>query len=82
MTTREDIRGWLTHAKNIGATHLIVAVDCFDYEDYPVYVMPGSDPRKIVDEQYSGQNMQGCMEVYKLADDIEEQLAMKICKRF
>lgn len=82
MTTKEDIRGWLKEAKRQGATHLIVAVDRFDHEDYPVYVMPGTDARKLVAEKYTDQNMQGCMEVYKMDEDLDEQLAERRCFRF
>lgn len=81
-TTKDDIRGWLEEAKRKKATHLIVAVDRFDWEDYPVYVMPGQDIHKLITEKYSGQNMQGYMEVYKMADDLEEQLAECRCVRF
>jgi len=72
-TTRETIRTWLERAKAQGATHMIVAVDGWDYEDYPVEVMPGQDVRKVYDE-YNGKNMQRVMEVYNLSMDIDRQL--------
>lgn len=73
-TTREDIREWLKEAKRKKATHLIVATDTFDWEDYPIYVLPGQDVRKIYDE-HQGPNMQKVMEVYSMKLDLEKQLS-------
>lgn len=73
-TTREEIREWFEQGVKQGATHMIVACDTFDYEDYPVYVTPGQDPRAVADG-YSGKNMQSVMEVYALHLDMETQLA-------
>lgn len=72
-TTREDIRRWLQEAKKKGATHVIVVCDTFDYDDYPVYVMPAESVREKADE-HNGKNMQKVMEVYSLKLDIEKQL--------
>jgi len=69
--TKIEIHGWLLRAKQQGASHLIVMCDTFDYEDYPVYVMPGEDPRSKVPTG----DMQQVMEVYCLALDLEAQLA-------
>ncbi len=74
-TTQDDIRGWLKEAKRQKATHLIVVVDTFDHQDYPVYVKPGEDIHaRIV--HYNG-NMQRVMEVYNLSLDWEHQLATR-----
>jgi len=78
-TTKEDISSWFDRGVKQGATHLIVAVDRFDHEDYPVYVQPDEDAREIVKTRFSGQNMQGAMEVYNLAKDKQEQLDRKRC---
>jgi len=41
-TTREQIRGWLERGVVAdGATHMVVACDTFDWEDYLVYMSPG-----------------------------------------
>lgn len=69
--TKEDIRRWLKEAKDEGATHMIVACDTFDWEDYPVSVKPGEDPEKK--SQNLG-NMQKFMECYALHLDLEKQL--------
>lgn len=73
-TTKEDIRGWLELGKAKGATHLLVVCDTYDYDDYPVYVMPGQDVHEIAKSK-NGPNMTKLMEVYNLAIDMEEQLA-------
>jgi hypothetical protein len=72
-TSKEEIRRWLEDGKQAGATHVIVAVDTFDHEDYPVYVMPGQDVR-AVEKGIRESSMQGVMEVYSMALDIEQQL--------
>ena len=72
-TSKEEIRRWLEDGKQAGATHVIVAVDQFDQEDYPVYVMPGQDVR-AVEKGIRESSMQGVMEVYSMALDIEQQL--------
>jgi hypothetical protein len=72
-TSKEEIRQWLEVGKQSGATHVIVAVDQFDQEDYPVYVMPGQDVH-AVEKGIRESSMQGVMEVYSMALDIEQQL--------
>lgn len=73
-TSRDEIRSWLERAKNLGATHMIVVCDTFDWEDYPVNVMPGEDVRKR--EKECQRDMQKVMEVYSLTGkySIEQQL--------
>lgn len=72
-TTKEDIEGWIKEGQNKSATHLIVVCDTFDWEDYPVYVMPGEDVR-LKYASHNGPNMQKVMEVYNLSKDIKTQL--------
>ena len=69
-TTRKDIREWLECAKEFGATHMVVMCDTFDWDDYPVYVLPGENPR----EKAMG-DMQKPMECYNMSMDLEEQIA-------
>lgn len=73
-TTRDDITAWLHRGKDKGATHMLVVCDTFDWSDYPVFVMPGQDARKIADEN-NGRNMTKLMEVYKLSMDWHTQLS-------
>jgi len=72
-TTPDRIRAWLLEGRNAGATHMIVVCDTFEYDDYPVFVMPGQNPRDIAKE-YDNVNMQKIMEVYAFSQDIEMQL--------
>jgi hypothetical protein len=74
VTTKPEIRAWLRRAKLEGATHLLVVCDTFDWDDYPVPVMPGQDVRDVA-KQYDRNNMQKIMECYDLSKDIEAQLA-------
>jgi hypothetical protein len=73
MTTKDDIRRWLELAKEKGATHVIVACDTFDWEDYPVFVLAGQNAREIA-AKHDGPNMTRLMEVYNMSLDIEVQL--------
>ena len=66
--TREDIDRWINHAKEIGATHIISVCDTFDWEDYPVYVMP-KDDLKEKKKLYDGIDMQSINEVITLNED-------------
>lgn len=52
---------------------MIVVVDTFDWDDFPVYVMPGQDARTEAVAQ-GRRNMQRVMEVYNLSMDRERQL--------
>lgn len=72
--SREDIRGWWMRGKGKNATHLIVVCDTFDYEDYPVFVMPGEDAREKAAE-CGKQEMQRVMEVYNLSMELGPQMA-------
>lgn len=74
-TSKETIRHWLDEGTEEGATHVIVACDTLDYEDYPVFVEPGQDPKEIA-KQHDGPNMTRLMEVYSLTGKhtVEDQL--------
>lgn len=69
--SKADIEGWLAIAKERGATHLIVACHRFDYENYPVYVMPGEDP---YERQRQLGEMRYADEVYSMRLDLAMQL--------
>lgn len=55
--TAEDVKRWVAEATRKGATHVVSVCDTFEYDDYPVYVMPGDDLEKIK-AKYDGVNMQ------------------------
>ncbi len=69
MTTRKDIHEWLEKAET-EHTHMLVVVDTFDHEDYPVFT---DDVEKSI-KYYSAASMQRIMEVYNLSKDFDEQL--------
>jgi len=46
MTSRPEISQWFDDGVAKGATHMIVACDCYSWDDYPSYVMPGEDPKE------------------------------------
>lgn len=77
-TTKEDITEWLHRGQEKKATHMLVVCDTFSWEDYPIFVMPGQDARKIA-EANNGPNMTKLMEVYKLSDDWQKQLNQRRC---
>lgn len=73
MTSRDDIRSWLREGKSQDATHVIVVVDEFDHDDYPVFVQRGEDAAYVA-KRLNAESMQRVMECYALHLDIEMQL--------
>lgn len=78
--TRQDISEWFDRGLAGGwglnensVTHMIVMVDDFDYEDYPVYVHADEDVREVMAEK-DASPMQRVMEVYNLSMDKDQQL--------
>jgi hypothetical protein len=79
--TREDINGWLKRVKELNSTHLIIALDTYDFDNYPVYVT--SD--KNVQEEYNKiieSSMQRVDEVYNMSLSIEDQLKERRAMNF
>jgi len=70
--SRNDIKKWLDEGKEKGATHVLIALDTWDYENYPVYIMPNENAREKVNEY--GKSQDRIDEVYNLSMNIEEQL--------
>ena len=60
--TKEDVQDWIDTAREMGAEHIISVCDTFDWDDYPVFVMPGEDLEAKIDE-YRGKEMQQINEV-------------------
>ena len=71
-TTKAEIAAWLDQGKRDGAKFMLVVVDTFSYDDYPVYVMANTSVTAEV-SRYS-KDMQKVMEVYSYAQDLETQL--------
>ena len=72
--TRDDIKHWIGEAQKRSATHLIIALDQYDYDNYPIYINSDEDVRTKLPD---GSNMQGYDEVYSFTGKhtIVEQLA-------
>lgn len=73
----EDLKRWFQEGLEQKATHMIVVCDRFSYDDYPVYVRKGEDPRAKA-AKYDGKNMQKIMEVYNLSLSMNDQLEADI----
>ena len=71
MTSKADIEAWFNRGVNQGSTHMIVMVDTFDYEDYPVFVNSEEEAHQRC---ANPGNMQRVMEVYNLSSSKEDQL--------
>ena len=71
--TLREIKEWLNQANKNKATHLIVAVDRYDYNNYPVYVTANEDIHKEI-ERIDNADMQGIDEIYDMSISIEKQL--------
>ena len=73
-TSVSTLKSWFERGVAQEATHMIVVCDTFDWDDYPVYILPDED--KSVRERYNefnGKNMQKVMEVYKISLGWEAQ---------
>lgn len=71
--TKLDVKRWFDTGVKLKATHMIVAVDSFDFEDYPVYVLSNDDIHDKINEVRMSP-MQRIMEIYDLAMDRTDQL--------
>ena len=60
-----DRATWLQEAKEKNATHLIIVLDTFDYEDYPVFVLQGEELKEKV-IKFSTASMQSIQEIITL----------------
>lgn len=43
----DETLDWLSRAKAIGATHLVVVWDSFETEQFPRFIMPGDNPERV-----------------------------------
>lgn len=72
-TTLEMLKSWFKEGQDLGATHMLVICDTFEYEDYPVYVGKGRDPKEVLNNKCKPDNMQKLMECYALHKGFDEQ---------
>lgn len=72
--TKADLGEWFDRGVADSASHMIVVVDEYDWDDYPVYV---EEPGKVAERVagINGQSMQRVMEVYDLRASKAEQMA-------
>jgi len=70
----QDIRYWLEKAKELKATHLIVALDSYDHINYPVYITANKDVNKEYNRIVKS-NMQSVDEVYNMSISLDKQLS-------
>lgn len=78
-TTPDEIRQWLREVDESAPpiTHMIVACDEFEHDDFPIYVHADQDVRTIVDETNAA-SMTKVHEVYAMHLDFEMQLRERI----
>lgn len=73
-TPKSEIRKWVENGRQNGSTHVIIVMDWFDREDYPVYVKPDQDVYELESEiRDDGDRV---MEIYWVEPeaDIDRQL--------
>ena len=72
--TRKEIKGWVDELfANPEYTHLVVACDTWDYDNYPVFVKQGEDVREVYNEHVKG-DFNKVDEVYSRNHDRDEQM--------
>jgi hypothetical protein len=62
VTTQEDIAVWIDEARRQDSTHMLVACDTWDHEDFPINIKRGQDPREAISTRIGEHNR--LMEVY------------------
>ena len=65
--TREDVDRWIKTAKKMKAKYIVSVCDTFDYDDYPVYVMPSENLENV--KSAHSINMQRVNEVITINSD-------------
>lgn len=84
--TLSQIKGWIGKAQEVGATHMVVKCDSFDYrggaEDaccYPIYVSADEDVTEVVSN-----NRDRTMEVYSFTGKhtVKKQLRESRARHF
>ena len=63
-----NVQTWIPEAERRGATHLLDVCDTFDYEHYPVYVMPDDDLKEKV--SHYNENMQSVYGTYEVKETV------------
>jgi hypothetical protein len=71
VLTKKEFNEWIKRGRSNGATHMISVCDTFDFEDYPVYVMP-TEKLDDIKQKYDNVNMQRINEIIEI-NPIEEE---------
>lgn len=66
--TRSDVDRWIKDAKKKKARFIISVCDTWDYDDFPVYVMPNENLEEKK-KSYNGVNMHTINEVIRINED-------------
>ena len=73
--TSNDIKQWLDTAESNGTRWLIIAVDHWDYENYPMFCKTEDEFWDCFKRASNSGNMQSIDEIYDMALDREMQVA-------
>lgn len=65
VATLQDVNDWKNTAKELGATHIISVCDTFDWDDYPVYIMPDDKLDEKI-KYYENASMQKINEIIEI----------------
>lgn len=57
---------WVNEAREKGATHVLDICDSWDYDHYPVFVMPDESVNEVKDK-YNGKDMQSVYSTYEVS---------------
>lgn len=71
--TRKDIAAWLRQAKDAGVRYLIVGLDPFDFDNFPVFCESDAECRAAIRRLTENGNRYD--EVYDLSLPLDPQLA-------
>jgi len=66
--TRKEKEEWISQAGSMRTSFLIIVCDTFDWDDYPVYVMPGQDIKERFDH-FNNKNMQKIIEIFEFSSE-------------
>jgi hypothetical protein len=70
--SKNDILHWIDEAKERGSAYLIIGLDPFDYDNFPIYCESGDECRYKIDDLLRTGNRYD--EVYNMSMDIDDQI--------
>ena len=63
--SKEEFNRWVENGREKGATHMISVCDTFDWDDYPVYVLP-TDDLDVVKSRFNNVNIKNLGEILNI----------------